>query len=98
MYPTVSSSENSSPNFRAYDLGTYSPNEFSLNGSYARKFGDEFSLGLTVGYIHSNLSNMFFSSGSSQQAKAANAISTGVSLFYTRRLQEFGEDAIFSFV
>jgi hypothetical protein len=75
--------------------GTYTPNEFSINGSFARKFGNEFSLGLTVGYIHSS-----FSSGSSSgagQVNPANAVSAGVSLFYTEKLQEFGSDAIFSF-
>ncbi|MDB4901667.1 MAG: hypothetical protein JWQ63_948 [Mucilaginibacter sp.] len=76
--------------------GTYSPNEFSVNGSYARKFGDEFSLGFTAGYIHSNFSNASFSSGS-QQARAGNAFSAGVSFFYRKKLQEFGTDGIFSF-
>ena len=42
------------------DLGTYSPNEFAINGSFARKFGEGFSLALTAGFIHSNLSNAFF--------------------------------------
>src|ERR1035437_4329426 len=41
---------------------TFNPNEFSLNASFARKFGDELSLGLTAGYIHSNLSNQSFAS------------------------------------
>jgi hypothetical protein len=76
---------------------TFNPNEFSLNGSFARKFGDELSLGLTAGYIHSNLSNESFASGNSVQANAGNAISAGVSLFYTKKLQEFGTDGIFSF-
>jgi len=79
------------------DLGTYTPNEFAINGSFARKFGDEFSLGLTIGYIHSNLSNAFFSSGTGAQVKAGNAVAAGVSLFYTKKTQEFGDDAIFSF-
>ena len=79
------------------NLGTYNPNEYSLNLSYARKFGDEFSLGLTAGYIHSNLSNASFSTGSGQQARAGNAISAGVSFFYTKKTEQFGSDAIFSF-
>jgi len=79
------------------DLGTYSPNEFSLNASFARKFGEEFSLALTAGFIHSNLSNAFFSSGTGAQEKAGNSISAGVSLFYTKQTQEFGTDATFSF-
>ncbi len=77
--------------------GTYTPNEFAVNGSFARKFGDEFSLALTVGYIHSNLSNAYFSTGSGQQAKAGNALSAGVSLFYNKQMQEFGNDATFAF-
>ncbi len=77
--------------------GTYSPYEFSLNGSFARKFGDNFSLGLNMGFIHSNLSNAFFSTGSGTQAKAGNSVAAGVSLFYTKPTQQFGKDAIFSF-
>ena len=78
------------------DLGTYTPNEFSLNGSFARKFGNQLSLGLTLGFIHSNLSNAFFSTGTGQQARAGNAISAGVSLFYSKPTVEFGTDGIFS--
>jgi hypothetical protein len=77
--------------------GTYTPNEFSVNGSFARKFGETLSLGLTVGFIHSALSNAYFATGSGQQAKAGNALSAGVSLFYNHPMQEFGNDAIFSF-
>jgi hypothetical protein len=63
-------------------LGTYTPNEFSVDGSFARKFGESFSLGLTVRYIHSSLSNTSFATGSSQSGRAANAAATDVSLFY----------------
>jgi len=76
-------------------LGTYTPNEFSIDGSFARKFGNEFSLGLTLRYIHSSLANGSFLSG--QQVKAGNAVAADVSLFYTKSLQEFGTDATFSF-
>ena len=78
-------------------LGTYNPNEYSLNVSYARKFGDEFSLGLTAGYIHSNLSNASFVTGLGQHARAGNSVAAGVSLFYTKKTEQFGSDAIFSF-
>ena len=79
------------------DLGTYNPNEYSLNGSFARKFGDDFSLGITLGYIRSNLSNEIFSTGTGAQAKPGNAVAAGVSLFYSNKNQEFGTDGIFSF-
>ena len=77
--------------------GNYYPNEFQINGSFARKFGDDFSLGLTLGYVHSNLSNAYFATGTDQQAKPGNAVSAGVSLYYTKPTQQFGKDAVFSF-
>jgi len=80
------------------DLGTYSPNEFQINGSFARKFGEGFSLALTAGYVHSNLSNAFFSTGTGAQTKAGNALAAGVSLYSESKLQEFGgSDATLAF-
>jgi hypothetical protein len=75
--------------------GTYQPNEFSIDGSYARKFGDNFSLGLTLRYIHSNLSNGAFVGGT--QIKAANGVSTDVSFYYKSKGEQFGKDALFAF-
>lgn len=75
--------------------GTYQPNEFSIDGSYARKFGDKFSLGLTLRYIHSSLSNGAFVEG--QQIKAANGVATDVSFYYISKGQQFGRDANFAF-
>ena len=40
------------------DIGIYSPNEFSIDGTFARKFGENFSLGTAVRYIRSSLSNV----------------------------------------
>lgn len=75
--------------------GTYKPNEFSLDASYARKFGQDFSMGLTLRYIHSSLSNGAFVEG--QQIKAANAVAADVSMYYKSRNEQFGQDALFSF-
>jgi hypothetical protein len=77
--------------------GVYRPNEFSIDFSYARKFGDDFSLGLTGRYIHSDLSNQSFVSGASQQTQAGNAAAVDISLYYKKPLQEFGTDALFAF-
>ena len=77
------------------DQGIYTPNEFSIDGSFARKFGNDFSLGLSLRYIHSSLANGSFLSG--QQVKAGNAVAADISLFYKKQIQEFGNDALFSF-
>lgn len=75
------------------DQGTYKPSEFSIDGSFARKFGNNLSLGLTLRYIYSNFSNGSFVSGASQN-KAGNAVSAGVSLFYNK---PYGDSSVFAF-
>jgi hypothetical protein len=76
------------------DQGTYTPNEYSLDVSFARKFGDNFSLGLSMRYIHSNISSVSFATGSSQAAKAGNAIAADVSLYYKA---PYGDGNLFAF-
>ncbi|RYZ96668.1 MAG: type IX secretion system outer membrane channel protein PorV [Sphingobacteriaceae bacterium] len=77
--------------------GAYTPNEFSIDGSFARKFGENLSLGLTLRYIHSNLSSVALSSASSQTGRAGNAVAADVSMYYKNPTQQFGKDAIFAF-
>ncbi|MDB5154543.1 MAG: porV [Mucilaginibacter sp.] len=76
--------------------GTYTPNEFSIDGSFARTFGNDFSLGLTLRYIHSNLYTGYASS-SSQQTKPGNAVAADISMYYKNPIQEFGNNAVFAF-
>jgi hypothetical protein len=75
--------------------GTYQPVEYSLDGSLARKFGDNFSLGVTLRYIHSNLSNGTFAQG--QQTKAGYAIAADVSAYANNPTQQFGKDALIAY-
>jgi len=76
--------------------GNFSPAEFSIDGSFARKFGEDFSLGLTLRYIHSNLSNGSASSPT-EGSKAGNAVAADVSFYYKKQTQQFGNDAEFAF-
>jgi len=77
-------------------LGSFTPSEFSIDGSFARKFGENFSLGLTLRYIHSNLSNGSASTPN-QGEKPGNAVAADVSAYYKNPTQEFGTDALFAF-
>jgi len=77
--------------------GIYRPSELSLDVSLGRKFGENFSLGLTARYIHSNLANESFATGSSQQTKAGNAFAADVSMYLHQPVREFGTDATFAF-
>jgi len=74
--------------------GTYTPNEFSIDASFARKFGENLSLGLTMRYIYSNFNNIGFVTGSGQQNKAGNAVSAGVSMYYKK---PYGNNSLFAF-
>lgn len=76
------------------EQGVYKPSEFSLDASFARKFGENLSLGLTLRYIYSNFSNGAFISGAGQQNKAGNAVSAGVSMFYQK---PYGNNSTFAF-
>ncbi|MGI4727082.1 MAG: type IX secretion system outer membrane channel protein PorV [Janthinobacterium lividum] len=76
------------------EQGTYTPNEFAIDASFARKFGENFSLGTSLRYIYSNLSNGSFSTG--QQTKAGQAVAADVSLTYKNPTQLFGTDDLFA--
>ena len=77
------------------EQGTYKPSELSIDGSFARKFGNNLSLGLTLRYIYSNFSNgAFVSGGTTAQNKAGNSIAAGVSLYYTK---PYGDSSVFAF-
>ena len=73
------------------DQGTFTPNQFAIDGSFARKFGDDFSLGLTMRYIHSALISSSF------ERLSGNALAADVSLFYFKPVDEFGKNATFAF-
>ncbi|MDR6945344.1 type IX secretion system outer membrane channel protein PorV [Mucilaginibacter pocheonensis] len=76
------------------DQGTYTPNEFSLDASFARKFGENLSLGLTMRYIRSSISSISFAEGSGQVNKPGNAVAADVSLYYKK---PYGNDNLFAF-
>lgn len=77
-------------------LGSYKPNELSLDVAYARKFGPNFSLGLSLRYIRSSIVRSGASIGGAN-GKVGNAIATDVSLYYRKQVEQFGTNGTFSF-
>ncbi|UKT63344.1 type IX secretion system outer membrane channel protein PorV [Pedobacter mucosus] len=75
------------------DLGTSNPNELALDFSYARSFGEEFSLGSSLRYIYSNLASGQFSSG---QVHSGNAVAVDISGLYRTTSSIFGKEAVLS--
>jgi hypothetical protein len=76
------------------DLGIYSPNELAFDITYAKRFGDSFSLGTSLRYIYSNLSSGQTIGG--QQTRAGNAMAVDISAYYKTNSMLFGTDAILS--
>ncbi|MBD3748987.1 MAG: type IX secretion system outer membrane channel protein PorV [Sphingobacteriales bacterium] len=76
-------------------LGTYSPNELSVDGSFSRTFGDNFSLGTALRFIYSNLSSGQFFDG--QQTKAGTALAADISGYYKEDKDIFGKSATLAF-
>ncbi len=75
------------------ELGIANPNELAFDVSFARNFGEEFSLGTSLRYIYSNLASGQFASG---QVKAGNAVAVDVSGLYKTPGNLFGKPTIFS--
>lgn len=71
------------------DIGVYSPNEFSVEGSFSRRLGDGFSLGTTLRYIRSSLSNGQFNG---QDIQPATALATDASGYFKTGTVMFGRD------
>jgi hypothetical protein len=76
------------------DIGVYSPNEFSLEGTFSRKLGDGFSLGSAIRYIRSSLSNGQFNG---QDIQPATALAADVSAYFKQGTILLGKDAELAF-
>lgn len=61
-------------------LGTFRPNEFAVDGTYAMKLSDNLSLGATARFIHSDLTQGL--DVEQQTTKAANALAADVGLYF----------------
>jgi hypothetical protein len=72
------------------DIGVYSPNEFSVEGSFSRRLGDGFSLGTALRYIRSSLSNGQFNA---QDIQPATALAADASAYYRTGTFLLGNDA-----
>lgn len=76
------------------NLGTYSPNELAIDGSFSRSFGDNFSLGTALRFIYSNLSSGVVDGS---QNRPGTAVAADVSAFYQEDKDFFGSPATLAF-
>ncbi len=70
-------------NFQGEDQGKVQPREFSIDGGYARKLSDHWSVGVALRFIHSNLASGVKQDGATY--KAGNALAGDISAYYISR-------------
>jgi hypothetical protein len=73
------------------EINTFNPNEFSITGSYGRKLGDAFAMGISAKFIHSNLT------GSNATTHPGNAFAFDLGMFYTKDLRINGQNALMNY-
>ncbi|MBQ9639017.1 MAG: type IX secretion system outer membrane channel protein PorV [Bacteroidales bacterium] len=73
-----------STNEEGANQGTFKPNEFAFDVSYAMKLSDNFSLGATGRFLHSDLTNGMDINSTS--TKAANGLAADVGVYYQQEI------------
>lgn len=64
-------------------LGDFNPREMAFDLTYSRKLTENFSVGLSGRFIHSNLTGAF----SGADAQAGSSVSADVGVYYTKQLK-----------
>ncbi len=69
----------------------YKPNEFAIKGAYSRLLTNHLSIGVSLGYIYSNLTGGY--SNSSSEVTSGQAFASDIGLYYTNKTEIGGRDA-----
>lgn len=76
-------------------LGRFSPNELAVDGAYARRLSENFSIGIALRFIYSNLTGGTFIAGSS--TKPGTSFAGDASWYYRKKeVTIFGQKADWS--
>jgi len=65
-------------------LGTYNPNEFSIDGTYSRKFSENISGAVAARFVYSNLTAGQFVQGA--ETSAGTSIAADVAVYYQKEI------------
>lgn len=69
----------------AVEIGQFNPNEFAIDGSFARKLSDEFSVALAGRFIYSNLTGGI-TINNTIASHPGLAVASDVSMYYTKKI------------
>ena len=71
--------------------GQFNPNEFAIDIAYARKLGEEFSGGIALRYINSNLTGGYEVGGA--RTKAGQSVAADLTAYWTHDMEVSNKDA-----
>lgn len=75
----------------ANKTGDFKPNEFAFDFSYARKLSENFSGGMTLKYIYSNLTGGQFTGTGSETYKPGQSVAADISATYMKKGMNTGD-------
>lgn len=73
----------------------FKPNEFALDLAYSRKLTDNFSAGMALRFIHSNLTGGTTVEGA--DSRAGNSVAADISIFYQKEIELGKKEALLTF-
>ncbi len=74
--------------------GQFNPNEFAIDAAYARKLGEDFSGGIALRYIYSNLTGGIGVSNTTSHA--GTSVAADVSVYYRHEIELSGKKTMWS--
>ncbi|GAB3649548.1 type IX secretion system outer membrane channel protein PorV [Echinicola sediminis] len=77
------------------DIGQFNPRDIAIGSTYARKLSENFSLGISARFIHSNLSGNISSAGGSD-SRPGVSVGVDVGLYHKKEVLFSGKEALWS--
>lgn len=77
------------------ELGEFNPRDIAIGGTYSRKLSQNFGLGISARFIHSNLSGNISSVGGSE-SRPGVSVGADVGLYYQKKIYAGSKDGIWA--
>ncbi|MHA7130771.1 type IX secretion system outer membrane channel protein PorV [Algoriphagus namhaensis] len=77
------------------ELGEFNPRDIAIGGTYSRKLSQNFGLGISARFIHSNLSGNISSVGGSE-SRPGVSVGADVGLYYQKKIYSGTKDGTWS--
>jgi hypothetical protein len=84
-------------NENAEKTGSFNPNEWAIDVAYSRKLAENFSGGLSLRYIYSNLTGGIAIQNNTSQTRPGTSIAADLSGYYRTDVEVSGKDAKLAF-